>query len=439
MGKIWDFYEHLNEIVCAVDMEKYELVYLNHRAREVYGIKSMEEIKGRKCYEILGGGSAPCAICNNKELKQGYFLEWKHYNPHLGKMLAIKDTLIEEDGRSYRLEIAIDMGASGLHSGECAGNEAMINEGLRLSLSAPLPEKSIEILLEYLGQSLFCDRVYIFEETETGIFSNTYEWCAKNVRSQKENLQNLPFEVVKIWYGKFRKQENIMIKNLEITKEKDPAMYEVLKPQDIRTLVVSPLMSDNKIIGFYGVDNPPKEFMDHISTMFQIMGHFIVSLLKRRNLVRHLENLSFHDQLTELGNRRAMHAYMEAVDPEESIGILYCDVMGLKKANDSKGHKAGDDLLVRASGCLKKKFGDYKLFRVGGDEFLALCAGIEEKELLGRVNALREQMRKDKAFMALGCIWRADSRENMDKLLAKADERMYEEKRAYYQRINNFT
>ena len=55
------------------------------------------------------------------------------------------------------------MGASGLHSGECAGNEAMINEGLRLSLSAPLPEKSIEILLEYLGQSLFCDRVYIFD------------------------------------------------------------------------------------------------------------------------------------------------------------------------------------------------------------------------------------------------------------------------------------
>lgn len=433
MKKIWDFYEHLNEIVYAVDMEKYELVYMNRRAREVYGIKSMEEIKDKKCYEILGGCSAPCAICNNEELKPGYFLEWKHYDPLIGKMLAIKDTLIENEGRKYRLEIAIDMDYD-LHSGGYASNEAMINEGLRISLSAPLPEKSIEILLEYLGQSLFCDRVYIFEEVEKGIFSNTYEWCAKKVCPQKENLQNLPYEVVKIWYRTFRKQENIIIKNLEVIREKDPAMYEVLEPQDIRTLVVSPLMSDNKIVGFYGVDNPPKEFMDHISTMFQIMGHFIVSLLKRRNLVRHLENLSFHDQLTELGNRRAMHAYMENVDPKESIGILYCDVMGLKKANDANGHQAGDDLLIRASGCLKKKFGDYRLFRIGGDEFLALCAGIEERELFERVEALREQMKKDKAVMALGCIWRADSRENMDKLLAKADDRMYEEKRAYYEK-----
>lgn len=435
MKKIWDFYEHLNEIVYAVDMESYETVYMNKRAREVYGIKSLKELEGRKCYEILGGCSSPCAICNNQELKPGYFSEWKHYNPLIGKTLAIKDTVVEEDGRRYRLELAIDMGVSNIHSEEYANNEAMINEGLRLSLAAPLPEKSIEILLEYLGRSLYSDRVYIFEEEEKGVFSNTYEWCAKGVMPQKENLQKLPFEVVEIWYQKFRNQENVIIKNLESIKENDPVMYEVLKPQEIQTLVVSPLMDDKKIIGFYGVDNPPKEFMGHISTMLQIMGHFIGSLLKRRNLVRHLENLSFHDQLTELGNRRAMHAYIEGMDPEQSIGILYCDVMGLKKANDAEGHQAGDNLLIRASGCLKKEFGDYRLFRIGGDEFLALCTGIEEKELLGRVGALREQMKKDKAVMALGCIWRPDSKENIDKLLAKADDRMYEEKRAYYQGI----
>lgn len=432
MKKIWDFYEHLNEIVYAVDMENYELVYMNRRAREVYGIKSLNEVKEKKCYEILGGCSAPCAICNNKELKPGYFLEWKHYNPLIGKMLAIKDTMVEEDGRAYRLELAIDIDDANLHNEEYASNEAMINEGLRLSLSAPLPEKSIEILLEYLGQSLYSDRVYIFEKMENGTFSNTYEWCAKNVLAQKENLQEVPFEVVEIWYWKFRNQENVIIKNVENIRENDPAMYEVLRPQDIQTLVVGPLIDDKKIIGFYGVDNPPKEFMNHISTMFQIMGHFISSLLKKRDMVRHLENLSFHDQLTELGNRRAMHACIESLNSDESIGILYCDVMGLKKSNDEKGHQAGDDLLIRASGCLKKEFGDYRLFRVGGDEFLALCAGIEEKELLRRVENLREHMKEAKALMALGCIWRADSRENMDKLLAKADSRMYEEKRAYY-------
>lgn len=434
MKKLWDFYEHLNEIVYAVDMESYELVYMNSRAREVYGINSLQEIKEKRCYEILGGSALPCAICNNKELKPGYFLEWKHYNPLIGKMLAIKDTMVEEEGRCYRLEIAIDIDAPNLHHEAYVSNEAMINEGLRISLAAPLPEKSIEILLEYLGRSLYSDRVYIFEEVKNGRFFNTYEWCARDVKPQQENLQDLPFEVVEIWYQKFRNQENVIIKNLESIRENDPAMYEVLEPQEIRTLVVSPLMDDKKIIGFYGVDNPPKEFMDHISTMFQIMGHFISSLLKRRNLVRHLEDLSFHDQLTELGNRRAMHACIERMNLDESIGILYCDVMGLKKANDEKGHQAGDDLLVRAGECLKKGFGDYQLFRIGGDEFLALCAGIEEEELHRRVEVLRKQMKEAEAVMALGCIWREDSREDMDKLLAKADDRMYEEKRAYYRK-----
>ncbi len=348
--------------------------------------------------------------------------------------MAIKDTIVEEDGRYYRFEIAIDLDAPNLHNEEFASNEAMINEGLRISLAAPLPEKSIDILLEYLRQSLSSDRVYIFEEMENGRFSNTYEWCARDVKPQKGNLQDLPFEIVEIWYQKFRNQKNVIIKDLESIRESDPAMYEVLKPQEIQTLVVSPLMDDKKIIGFYGVDNPPKERMDHISTMLQIMGHFISSLIKRRNLVKHLADLSFHDQLTELGNRRAMHAYIERMNPDESIGILYCDVMGLKRENDQKGHQAGDALLIRAGECLKKEFGDYRLFRIGGDEFLALCAGIKEKELHYRVENLRKRMREAEAVMALGCIWRADGRENMDKLLAEADGRMYEEKRAYYRK-----
>ena len=127
-----------------------------------------------------------------------------------------------------------------------------------------------------------------------------------------------------------------------------------------------------------------------------------------------------------------MHAYIERMDADESIGILYCDVMGLKKENDRKGHQAGDDLIVRAGKCLKKEFGDYQLFRIGGDEFLALCAGIVKKEMHCRVKNLRKRMKEADAVMALGYIWRDDSRENIDKLLAEADDRMYEEKRAYY-------
>ena len=55
----------------------------------------------------------------------------------------------------------------------------------------------------------------------------------------------------------------------------------------------------------------------------------------RRNHVKKLEALCFEDQLTGMGNRHAMNEYIAAMEPEKSIGILFCDVMGLKKVSIS--------------------------------------------------------------------------------------------------------
>lgn len=435
MERLYEFYENLNEVVYVSDVDSYELVYMNCRAREIYDVKSMEEIRGKKCYEVLQGCLKPCAMCSNKKLKAGRFLEYTHYNPALGRMYALKDTMIEKDGKRYRFELAVDMGSPEqkiIIKEEEFDSEALINEGMRISLSAPAPDQSIEILLEYLGQSLNSERVYIFEEKSKEIYTNSYEWCANGVVPQKEMLQNVPFEVVKLWHQRFRNRENVIIQDVESIREEDPAVYEYLVPQDIQSLIVNPLMDEGQIIGFFGVDNPPPELLAHISGTFQIISHFITSLLKRRNLVKHLEQLSFYDQLTQLGNRHAMHSYILRMNTEQSIGILYCDVMGLKKVNDIKGHQAGDDLLLRAGQCLKKEFSDYALFRIGGDEFLVLCEGISKAELVERMETLKKDMKEKKALMAIGCVWRPDGSEDMDKLLAEADDRMYEDKRAYY-------
>lgn len=435
MEKLWEFYENLNEIVYVSDLDNYELIYMNRRAREIFEINTTEEIRGKKCYEVLQGCRKPCAMCNNQRLKKGYFLETSHYNPALGRMYSLKDTMIEGDGRRYRLEIAFDMGNPEqkiIIREDEFDSEALINEGMRAAMAAARPEQSIEILLEYLGQSLNSERVYIFEEKSKETYTNTYEWCANGVVPQKEMLQEVPFEVVKLWFQRFRNRESIIIKDVEDVRESDPAVYAYLIPQDIHSLIVNPIVDEGRIIGFFGVDNPPGELLGHISGTFQIISYFITSLLKRRNLVKHLEELSFYDQLTQLGNRHAMHSYILKMKAEQSIGILYCDLMGLKKVNDMEGHQAGDDLLICAAGCLQREFSDYDLFRIGGDEFLVLCAGISEEELLRKAENLKKDMKEKKALMAIGIVWRADGSENMDQLLAEADNRMYEDKRAYY-------
>jgi diguanylate cyclase (GGDEF)-like protein len=434
-SKIWEYFENLNEIVYVADIDTHDIVYMNRKAMQEYGFESDGEYQQKKCYEVFQGNPCPCSICTNEELVPGQFKEWTFYNPILHKLLSLKDSLIEEDGRRYRMEMAIDMSVrekSDEAVQDYIDNEAMINDGLKISLSVSDPDESIDLLLKFLGTALGSERAYIFEKQEGEYFCNTYEWCADGVQPQKENLQNTPPEVVKIWLERFNRNENVVIRDLEETRQTDPAMYDYLYPQDIHSLVASPLIYRNHIIGFYGVDNPPGDLLGNISTLFEILGHFIVSLLRRRNLVKRLEHLSYHDQLTGFRNRHGMDHFLASLDPEQSIGIVYGDVTGLKQINDTKGHQAGDILLLQACESMKRVFGDYPQFRMGGDEFLILCDGISEAELMEKAELLREDMAAHSVSMAIGCKWYPDSREDMDQLLAEAEQLMYQDKREYY-------
>lgn len=436
MDKVWKFYENLNELVYVCDMDTYEIEYMNRKTRQLFGLDLPEQVKGKKCYEILQNCSEPCEFCTNHLLKEGEFYEWQRHNDVLGKNYALKDTMICTKDKRYRMELAIDMTVQEEQKNIILNyikNEMMINKGLSIALSKPTPEESLNTLMEYLGTQLKSGRTYVFEGTSNNTVNNTYEWCAEGVEPQKNNLQGVPLEVVSLWYERFHNNENVIIPDVEAIKDSDPLAYEYLKPQDINALVVSPIFNDTEVVGFFGVDNPPKDLLNHISTLFSILGHFIMSLIKRRNLIVRLENLSFYDQLTGLKNRHAMYDYLDAFGGNDSIGVLYMDVMGLKTVNDKLGHKEGDNLLKRASKCLRKCCLGHELFRIGGDEFVVICKGIAEKVLKDIMDLLNLEMIRHSAPMAIGYEWNACYDNNIDQLLNNADHKMYEVKRAYYE------
>lgn len=438
MKKIWEFYENLNEIVYVCDMDSYDIEYMNKKALAEWGLTGIEEVKGRKCYEVLQGCLSPCEFCTNSCLKEGDFYEWQHFNMLAGKDYALKDTMVVDDGRRYRVELAIDLSVQEEQKNtirDYVKNETMINEGLRIALSKSTPELSLNSLMEYLGQQLDSERTYIFEGNTGGTVDNTYEWCATGVEPQKDNLQDVPFEVVSIWYERFARGENIIIPEVESIRESDPLAYEYLKPQDVHSLVVSPIVADDTVIGFFGVDNPPGEMLHHISTLLHILGHFILSMIKRRNLVARLETLSFYDQLTGLKNRHAMYDYLDAFGSKESIGVLYIDIMGLKRVNDNQGHIEGDKLLIRACKCIQRCCQGFEMFRIGGDEFVVIAKGVSEKDIESVKELLQIDMVQNESPMAIGYEWNQTYNNNIDHLLHNADSKMYEDKRAYYKNI----
>lgn len=438
MQPIWEFFENMNELVYVVDMDTYEVIYMNRKALSVCGLTSLEQIRERKCYEVLQNNSAPCEICNNQELVPGQFKEWRYFNPVYNRHTLVKDTLIEQDGRRLRIEIAIDI-SSDTRQNEIIRDyqtrEALINEALRTAMSASDPDISLKIVIEYLGKTLGGERVYIFEKNAAGGDDNTYEWTASGVSPQKDTLQNVPPEVCEGWYRSFSEDRCVVIRDIEDVRTKNPIQYEILKRQDISSVTVVPLCDDGRVIGFYGVDNPPADSLQYISNMLQIMGHFIESLLKMRNLVRNLQRMSYLDQLTQIGNRYAMVKYTDKMRPEESLGIVYGDITGLKRVNDAEGHAAGDQLILSGCTCMRKAFGDVgRLFRIGGDELLAVCMGIGEEEFRRRIEKLKNIMAEASVNMAVGADWKSAGTAGINDALAAAEAEMYQDKAAYYRR-----
>ncbi|WP_130848361.1 AAA family ATPase [Intestinimonas timonensis] len=134
--------------------------------------------------------------------------------------------------------------------------------------------------------------------------------------------------------------------------------------------------------------------------------------------------------LTGLFNRNKFNQVVDVQRESGPLGIACFDLNGLKETNDRMGHSAGDELLCKVAGELRKVFVD-KAYRIGGDEFVVVDDTLEETAFQNAVRAAEEGMAAVGICCSVGASWRAGPvcvREQLD----EADRRMYEAKRRYY-------
>jgi len=113
-----------------------------------------------------------------------------------------------------------------------------------------------------------------------------------------------------------------------------------------------------------------------------------------------VEYLVYHDQLTTLGNRELLVHSIDQVlaevnrDPDRSAALLYLDLDGFKKINDSLGHDSGDAIILETARRIGATLRGYDrvfripardLFRLGGDEFTVLLSHLKRPEEAGRI------------------------------------------------------
>ena len=434
IGHLVSFFEDLDEMVYISDRETNELLYMNRHLRNSLGYGSGEEYKGKKCYEVLQGGKAPCVFCTNQSLQEGKFLSWTHKNPVLNKRYLIKDTFVTSGERQYRIEIAIDVDSEVVCNTPYyyARSETILNECLQRVFSTTDPEEGLEKVLEYLGETFRCDRVYVFELREDDQMDNTYEWCAQDVMPQKDILQRMPTADFDWWIRLFKLNKVLLIEDLEKIRAQYPVAYAILKPQNISALAAGPVSSEGKVVGFLGMDNPSRDMMTLLPALLNVIGCFVAALLRQRDLLNRLNVLSFHDPLTGVYNRNALSEHSVRCQNQLSAGVIYCDITGLKQTNDSRGHNAGDQLIRHCSDLLRDTLETPWIYRSGGDEFVAVFCDCDEETFRRNVSALHERIRKDECHIAVGYAWSDRKPFSLDALISQADRVMYQDKREYY-------
>lgn len=428
------FFEDLDEMVYVSDLETHELLYMNRHLRESLGYGKDEDYKGKKCYQVLQGSDSPCVFCTNRSLEEGRFLSWTHKNPVLNKRYLIKDTLVHSGEKQYRIEIAIDVDSEVVCKTPYyyARSETILNECLQRVFSTPDPEAGLSKVLEYLGKTFQCERVYVFEFYEGDQMDNTYEWCAQGILRQKDILQRMSTSSIDWWMRLFRQNRIVMIEDLEEIRAQYPVSYAILKPQNISRLAAGPVSVEGKVVGFLGVDNPSQDMMNLLPPILSVIGCFVAALLRQRDLLNRLNVLSFHDPLTGAFNRNALSEHTARCQNRTSAGVIYCDITGLKQTNDSRGHSAGDQLIRHCSDLLRETLATPWIYRSGGDEFLAVFCDCDEETFRKNACDLQERIRQDECHIAVGYAWSDRKPFNLDMLISQADRIMYEDKRNYY-------
>jgi diguanylate cyclase len=179
----------------------------------------------------------------------------------------------------------------------------------------------------------------------------------------------------------------------------------------------------------------------------------LLSSLRDARLAIEAQRLSRTDDLTGLGNRRAVMGRL-AVAEERPVALMLIDLNGFKAVNDTFGHPEGDRLLEQVGRRLAEVLPDAELVaRLGGDEFAIICDGVDAQSTTRQAEAVLAAMATPLPIadfgltvsLAIGMASSHPERVDGTELMRRADVALYHAKSSvtgcewYDSRTDNFS
>lgn len=152
-------------------------------------------------------------------------------------------------------------------------------------------------------------------------------------------------------------------------------------------------------------------------------------------IAKNMKEIYRQDSLTGLLNRNAYDSDVEQLRSADigAVVCVYADMIGLHEVNNHLGHKQGNRMLCEFADAARAFFGDDRLYRIGGDEFVIISSAHTEAQIRKQLNYMRERLHTQGCEISVG-VASSESTSDLPKIIEQAENEMRREKKEYYVR-----
>lgn len=152
-------------------------------------------------------------------------------------------------------------------------------------------------------------------------------------------------------------------------------------------------------------------------------------------IAKNMKEIYRQDSLTGLLNRSAYDSDVEQLRSADigAVVCVYADMIGLHEVNNHLGHKQGNRMLCEFADAARAFFGDDRLYRIGGDEFVIISSAHTEAQTRKQLNYMRERLHTQGCEISVG-VASSESTSDLPKIIEQAENEMRREKKEYYVR-----
>lgn len=343
---------------------------------------------------------------------------------------------------TYTQEVSQEVSTSEMTQLSYETASAVLNTCIKLRGTADFDNTIQEVIsdIRKICEARHCCLLQVdFSNRKCKVLANSYSGTEAR-RSMKHWEDEEHFELANSWTDLISGSNCLIIKNeqdMEWLKEKNPSWQASLEKAGANSIVLLPLKARGELLGYIWATNFEVNNAIHIKETLELTTFFLASEISSHQMFDRLRILSTMDMLTGVYNRNEMNNRVDRLSGGEegsgkAIGIVFADLNGLKRVNDTEGHLAGDLLLKNAAMLLQNIFVGNEIYRAGGDEFMILVEDATPQVLEWQVERIKKQegAYKNVSF-SVGFCHEADGR-NVRKALKIADQRMYADKERYY-------